>query len=204
MKKAPFCNACFVSAVILVLALTSGCRILPGISDGSDEVSGSSVTSISGKVLRPASSPSMRSGVKLKVVAADLSGMVEVPGAAVWIEDIAHDLRYHTISDASGSYRINDVPPGEHRIVTSIKIDGVIMKYRSDVFNVDDTARLLPGPQLPLETAKNIVTGQLCDTEGKFLPENTVLTLGAKHFQWAKTAFLPAHPCPIAIWKLKF
>ncbi|MBU1106261.1 MAG: SUMF1/EgtB/PvdO family nonheme iron enzyme [Candidatus Riflebacteria bacterium] len=199
MKKAPFCYSrvllATMLAIVLVLTLTPGCRLIPGGGDDSD---GPSAASISGKVLKSSVSGSMRSGVKPKIAAADLAGFVAVPGAKVWIEDLADDLRYHTTSDASGSYVINSVPPGVHRVVTSFFSDGdqVTMKCRSAELKVADTPEVVEVPDMALETARNIVTGQLRDTEGNFLPENTVLTLWGETFKVGKDGSFTSPPLP--------
>ena len=167
-----------MAAIAIVLALNPGCGPL---SSGGDDSSGvlAPVSSVSGRILRSNVLASHRTATKARISAADLAGFVTVPWAEVWIEDLADDLRYHTISDASGAYLINNVPPGVHNIVSRYLSNGdqLIMKCRSAEFNVTDIRKVFEVPDMDSEVARNIVTCQLRDFEGNFLPENTVLTL---------------------------
>ena len=186
-----------VAAVFLllsVIALITGCRIF---SDDDDELYYPQITakSMSGRVLVPAAPASLRPAKGAALRPADLAGYVGIANAEVWIEDLADNPKYHTRTNASGVYVINDVPPGPHRIVTRLENgDTTVMKNRSAAIEVADTPGLVPVPDMPLLVAKNVVTGQLRDADGNFLPENTILTLWGEPFKVGKngTLYQPA------------
>lgn len=63
-------------AIILVLALTLGCPLIPGIGDDSENSADPYIASISGKVLKPSVPTSMRRGVNPNLATADMAGSI--------------------------------------------------------------------------------------------------------------------------------
>lgn len=169
-----------VFVLLSVIALITGCRIFPG-HDDEGYYPQVTATSMSGRILVPA----------------DLAGYVDVASAEVWIEDLADNLKYHSRTNASGVYVINDVPPGPHRVITRLENGGLaVMKNRSAEINVSETPGVVPVPDMPLLVAKNIVTGQLRDADGNFLPENTILSLWGETFKVGKDGTFTSPPLP--------
>lgn len=64
------------------------------------------------------------------------------------------------------------------------------------MIEVADTPGLVPVPDMPLLLAKNVVTGQLRDADGNFLPENTILTLWGESFKVGKDGTFTSPPLP--------
>lgn len=186
----------FTVAVVLiflsVIALVTGCRIFSG-SGG--EVYYPQTAPMSGSILVPVDMASMRAAKSPALRPADLDGYVGVASAEVWIEDLADNPKYHTFTDASGTYVFNDVPPGQHRIVGRLESAGsTILKMRSAIIEVVGIPVLVP--EMPLLLAKNIVTGRLRDADGNFLPENTILTLWGETFKVGKDGLFTSPPLP--------
>ncbi|NLF96540.1 MAG: hypothetical protein GX569_07365, partial [Candidatus Riflebacteria bacterium] len=180
--------ALFLAVIIAAVALISGCRIIGG-GDGNDYSGPAAVSTITGRVVKPAVNvAASRESERSAFSPADVIGSAGLAGAEVWLEDLASDPRFRTVTDASGTYLFTDVPPGEHRIVVKYidQATGKTMKTRSAGLQVADTPALIEAPDLTGEAALNVVTGQLRDAEGNFLPEGTVLTLWGETFTIGK------------------
>lgn len=117
-----------VFVLLSVIALITGCNIFSYDSDES-VTHQATATSMSGRILVPADPTSIRPAKGAALRPADLTGYVGIANAEVWIEDLADNPKYHTLTNASGVYVINDVPPGSHRIVTRLESgDTTVMK----------------------------------------------------------------------------
>ncbi|PKL43508.1 MAG: hypothetical protein CVV42_20165, partial [Candidatus Riflebacteria bacterium HGW-Riflebacteria-2] len=183
----------FVAAVTLI----SGCHIFGG---GGDDYSGpAAVSTITGRVVKPvANIATSRESERAELSAADISGSLGIAGAEVWLENLAADPRFKTVTDASGTYLFTDVPPGEHRVIVKYfdPATGKTMKNRSTGLKVADTQAMVEAPDLIGEPALNVVTGQLRDAEGNFLPAGTVLNLWGEPFTVGKDGTFTSPPLP--------
>ena len=170
--------------LIIAVSLVSGCRIL-NLAGGDDSAGVAGSSTISGKVFK-SSLPvaTQRDSSRPALVAADQAGATGIAGAEVLLEGLASDPRYQKTTDASGTYRFTDVPPGEHWVIVKYNdpATGKTMKARSAGLQVTDIPTLVEAPDLAVEPALNVVTGQLRDAEGNFLPEGTVLTVWGEPF----------------------
>ena len=189
-----------IIAIITVFSFLSGCNIIPGQFDNDDD-SYSAVavnSSISGKITQSGVTPSNRQNQNQTIHPADISGLTGIANAEVWIEELAADPKYHTTTDASGAYTIKDVPVGSHRIITRFSNNGnlTVMKNRSGIISVANTNTPVTAPDLPLIEAKNIVTGQLRDSQGQLLPYGTVLTLWGETFRVGENGTFSSPPLP--------
>lgn len=166
---------------VALLIIVSGCG--GGGGGGSTSIPGGADTPaaiVTGRVLREVLPLSERSTLAGSAV---LEG---VAGAEVWIEALAHDPNYHAITDASGTYIFRNVPPSVHRIVGKLIVSGgnAVIKNRSLEFqNSSSSGSDVVVHDLILKKATNYVTGRLSDSEGKYLPPGTELSLWGETFK---------------------
>ncbi|MEW6709132.1 MAG: carboxypeptidase regulatory-like domain-containing protein, partial [Candidatus Riflebacteria bacterium] len=197
IDTAGFTRLFVVFFVLIVAALTfsSGCRLIGFDNDDDNNAAGGTI--IAGRVVKPAAAATVRDD-ESALRHADLTGGTGVAGAEVWIEDLASDPRFRTITDASGTYLFTSVPAGDHRVIISYRDvgTGAAMKTRSAEINIDDTPELVKVPDLVGEAAINSVTGQLRDAEGNFLPSGTVLTLWGETFTVGQNGTFTSPPLP--------
>lgn len=118
------------------------------------------------------------------VAAAAVTGALPVANAEVWLADLP--TIPHVFTDASGSYRFEQVPAGNHTVVARFaqETTGQILKMRFDNIVVDDTSPTVTVPDVTLQVATNIVTGVLRDVNGQPLQAGTPLRL------WGETFFI--------------
>ncbi|GAB4270201.1 MAG: hypothetical protein Kow0029_06830 [Candidatus Rifleibacteriota bacterium] len=187
----------FLLVIVMVITLASGCRIIDFGGDDDSTYVGDST--ISGRVVKPVVPvAAQRGNDRLALFAADNTGLVGISGAEVWLEDLVSDPRFRTTTNASGAYMFTEVPSGKHRVIVKYNdpATGKTMKTRSSVLQVTYTPALVEVADLAVEPALNVVTGQLRDAEGNFLPEGTVLTLWGETFTVGKDGVFTSPPLP--------
>lgn len=119
-----------------------------------------------------------------------------IVGASVWIEDLADDPRFNTLTGAGGAYAFHGVPAGSHRIVARFTDAGGVKKNRSFAVNVPEGAETTIVDDVVLLPAENIVTGVLRDLSGAYLPFGTVLTLWGETFSVGLNGTFVSPPLP--------
>ncbi|MBP7634689.1 hypothetical protein KBA41_11015 [Candidatus Ozemobacteraceae bacterium] len=177
--------------IILGLVITVCVSALVGVGCGG----GSSVSSInlqntlSGRILADRNPASIRTATALLGVA----------GAQVWIEDLADDPQFHTITGERGAYEFHGVPEGAHRVVAKYTDNAGVVKNRSYVAHVPVGAETTVVETVILEPAKNVVTGVLRDMSGNVLPAGTLLTLWGEPFTVGSNGIFTSPPLPDAV-----
>ncbi len=194
-----------IAAVVAVLAAAFtnvvGCRMGSDYDPSQPAVLAGAPRALTGRILADSTAPSVRSATARSgnspviaddataasgTRAAQVSGTLPIAGAEVWLADLP--TVPHVFTDASGSYRFDQVPPGNHAVVASYTqpTSGVVMKMRTDNVVVNDAAEQVVAPDVTLLPATNIVTGVLRDAAGQPLPPNTPVRL------WGETFFTGA------------
>lgn len=185
--------------IVMAITLVSGCRLIDG--GGDDNNGPPAISTISGRVVKTgAPVTAQRGSDRPALLAADVTGDTGIVGAEVWLEDLASDPRFRTTTKASGTYLFTDVPPGEHRVIVKYTdpTTGKTMKKRSPGLQVTDTPAPVEAPDLVGEPALNVVTGQLRDAKGNYLPEGTVLTLWGETFTVGKDGAFTSPALPVS------
>ncbi|KAF1079950.1 MAG: hypothetical protein GQF41_3848 [Candidatus Rifleibacterium amylolyticum] len=181
---------------IFLSLFATGCRLINGYDD--DKLPAATSVALSGQIQMSTDPASFRKAQASTQLKADQPGVVAVADAEVWIEELADNPKFHTKTNASGVYVINDIPPGQYRVVARLQggVIAALMKNRSDKIEVGKTPGVVNAPDLQLFAAKNFVTGQLRGNDGEFLPENTVLTLWGEPFKVEKNGFFTSPALP--------
>lgn len=187
--------------IILTLAISlAGCRLLdPHSSFDYGSESAAPVSSLSGTVLvKPGDLTSIRGNrnpARTSLLAADLSGLVSIAGAEVWIEELP-DVA-HQITDQDGKYTFKDLPPGNFRIVSAFKkADNNVMKVRSEPVEIVSAAETATASAIVLAPANKEVSGILRDENGDFLPTGTMLILWGEKFYVEAEGRFTSPPLP--------
>ena len=149
-----------IIGIIFVTLASLGCRIGSNYSDNETFQSGP-LGSISGKVLLSANK-------------------TEVSAAKVWIENLPNILP--VISDTSGNYKFDNIPPGNHRIVAQKLISTITYKNRTAPVKFDGSTVNVTAPEIELTQATNIITGILKGPNGTPLPSTTKASLWGEVF----------------------
>jgi len=117
-----------------------------------------------------------------------------VPGAKVWLED---SPEFKATSDVDGMFFIENAPPGNYRIVASIKdLDDKIFKQRSDVFTLAEETT--DTGTIQLVEAKKVIRGTLRDSNGNPIV-NATLRLWGEIFQPDLNGVFVTPPLPADI-----
>lgn len=177
------------SVLFLWMMIGLGCG--GGGGGGSSVSSVNLLNSVTGRVLVERSPASVRTAVLTEAV----------KGAEVWIEDLAEDPRYHTLSGDDGSYVFSGVPEGAHNVVAKKNRTGAdgkncVWKNRSIAVSVPVGADTTVVDNIFLAPAKNYVTGVLKDTEGRFIPYGTALSLWGEIFRVGRNGEFVSPPLP--------
>ncbi|HQG30152.1 MAG TPA: carboxypeptidase-like regulatory domain-containing protein, partial [Candidatus Ozemobacteraceae bacterium] len=175
----------------LVIAVCVSALIGVGCGGGSSVSSSNILNTLSGRVLDESAPASVRAAGTL----------VGVPGAQVWIEDLAADAQFWTVSGPNGEYAFHGVPEGPHRVVARFTDASGVKKTRSYPVSVPIGAETTVVESLVLEPAKNYVTGILRDTSGAYLPYGTVLRLWGEAFAVGLNGAFTSPPLPGGIYE---
>lgn len=129
----------------------------------------------------------------MPLIASDAKG---VEGAEVWIEGLRDDF-YISATDPDGTYVFTNVPAGNHRIIIKyIDAANNVMKMRSGELQISQTQPVLAADDLTGKPAANVVTGQLRNAQGTFLPAGTILTLWGEIFRIGQNGTFTSPPLP--------
>lgn len=175
----------------LVVAVCVSALIGVGCGGGSSVSSINILNTLSGRVLDESAPASVRAAGTL----------VGVPGAQVWIEDLAADALFHTVSGENGEYAFHGVPEGPHRVVAKFTDASGVKKARSYAVVVPIGAETTVVESLVLEQAKNYVIGILRDTNGAYLPYGSVLRLWGEAFTIGRNGTFTSPPLPEGIYE---
>lgn len=118
--------------------------------------------------------------------------------AKVWLES-RPDI--NTETDLSGIFLLENVPAGNHRIISSIQnVSGQVFKNRSDVVSVKEGQQNTDAGTIKLEQATNIVTGYLKSQTGIPIADAT-LKLWGERFTTDSRGFFSTPPLPDNIYE---
>ena len=168
-----------------------GCSLGRSYKSNSFHASRGALGSVQGSVIEV--KPKLSSSIK----AQSISGEVYAGGAEVWIENLPN--LPHVFTNSSGSYLLENVPPGSHVIVAKYVKDGQVYKAKSSAINIDGSGRLTLAPYIEPQPAESVLTGILRDSEGSPLPAGTPLTLWGENFMVGLGGAFQTPPLPAEV-----